>query len=264
MNEANGSSGRPSPWTQAVLVHWPRSVRFYRQRFAFLERLEGEGLLTAFRTSDGGDTVEARLGGGFAHEIEVWPGGLLVRMFTRRPDRELVERAASLACELVAPEGLLSLHIFIQYLRPIRDDYDKARAASAQMMLSDVGIPAEVTDWAMLLDARSQKAPWLTFQAEFGVVRKEEIGDRLARRAGRTGSPVREGPWDPKQFPDVAFFVDGSWKSSKRVEGAKLLERLWEARGLALEEGSDIVQHLEQRFGFDVDLNNGDEGVRPE
>lgn len=247
------------PWTQVIELNWPRTVRYYQERFNFLGILEEEGLLTSFRSGE--DVVAARLGDA-EHEAELRPGGITLLLFQPTADFERVRRAAAQAIGLIRPKSLSRIRVSLQYLQPLVLDYDKARQASVEALYGSVLPGRSLRDFAVLLDGAADLPGGGDgrFHAEFGILSRGEVPARLSRMAGRRGSVSGQRPhaWIEKEFPEASLFVDALWEALGRIDGQDALNRMDDIHTVALEEGAGVVRDL--FVGIDLEPQSDEHG----
>jgi hypothetical protein len=78
-----------------------------------------------------------------------------------------------------------------------------------------------LSDASVLLDGQMADSA-AEFQAEFGVVERDEVPQRVAREVGRLPGPAYE-PSDVARYvdiPDVGMFFDWRWELKQPVEAA--------------------------------------------
>lgn len=196
------------PWTNCLRLSWSPCLSYYERRLEILRSLEDAGDLHAFRIDE--DEIGARLGAAH-HELRVSSDGLLAALFgPEERDESVVTTAVTEALELLQPSRLRNFSVFLQHLVPLEErSYDEMRKMAAGLALGEAAQPLGAVDCAVLFDGVSPLGP---YQAEFGVVREEEIEARLLRSIGRA-NPLRATPTRPlpSRLPSVALYVESDW-----------------------------------------------------
>ncbi len=228
------------PWSELLTVSWLPELRFYEQKIALIKRLRSDLDTTVFRIDPDDVAVLIPPNG---DTVEVAFDSLRVRGFANLLEGTQARRVISTVLDLLHPELTGSVVTF-QHVVPFEGEYSEVRqtAATKAIGLSLKGLRS--TDFAVLFDAKVLGRD-LSMQAEFGVVSKLELPERLARVVGRMrnvgASPDRPPPLpigqDIEDWPDVALFVDSHWRAEHPPAGPTDLEAIYgfwmDARQLA-------------------------------
>lgn len=203
------------PWSQRIVLDWVTELRFYEQRIEVLRAVKDEGLLHAFVVTE--SDVRGRLGGDEC-EMILAPGLLDITLFTPKVDLARVWRAVEIAMRAVQPERPGGFRTLFQHLVPLELEFDAALARGRERLFR-LPLPVgdvDSTDWAMTVDLVEREDAAVAAQAEFGIVRRDEIPARLQRAIGRmrpfAGSPGGAANLDMAQFADVSLFADSTWR----------------------------------------------------
>ena len=246
----------PTPlkeWSLGVYVEWRPEPRFYDVRGAILERLEKEGLRRAYRVEE--DSVGALLTAEY-HELQMTDKSAVVRAATRDVDPEKAVKALSAALDEMKPSSITGLNVTLQHVVPLESDYDAVRkSAAAETFATGLAGELRATDFAVLVDGK-----WLAgrssepddYHAEFGIVRRAELSDRLARWVGRIGIGMGSDPfggrgWNIEEAPAVALFVDSVWWARPRVDESEIPDRATALVEDARQSAAEMVKGLIRR-----------------
>jgi hypothetical protein len=201
----------PVLWTQSLSIRWRPELRFYEQRVAILRSLEERGELRAFRVQE--NFVDARL---FESRVRLSVRQDGLDLYLDRPDADVARawEAVEIGLSIVKPDRPRFVRASFQHLAPLDMRFEDAVRRAYGGVLGRLGTESiEFGDWALLVDLSMKNGS--SGQIEFGIVRGDEVPDRLARIAGRIGprqQPVSRLP-EPSDFADVSLFTD------LRVEG---------------------------------------------
>lgn len=229
-------------WTQRFTARWRSELSYYERRLDIMRQLKDAGLLTTFRVSE--ERMSARLGDAshlvvFSHDM------LTVSALQPFADLDRLRSACGIVIDMIQPSALRRIELSGQWLAPLTDDYDVARARATRAVAN---LPDEVEprDTAVLLDIDIQD-PQSTVHAEFGVLQAREMPMRLARVIGRMPSPQQETPaslWTPESLPPVAAFCDATVRPDATAVEASLdaFVDLWD--GLVLATGKLVESIL--------------------
>jgi hypothetical protein len=217
-----------APWTQRLSVAWRPSLGFFEKRYEILRAIEDEKLLHQFLHRD--DRISVRLGDP-NHIVTFAPDRL--EMTVLRPDGDLgrVLNVGQLVLEALRPSRILSPAVQFQWLNPIAQDYEVAKAQLVERLFGQVP-HLTYGDTAALLDVATDE-PASRGQVEFGLVNASEMPGRLARSVGyMTHLAEPEAPaslWVGETLPEVAFFCDSAWWPIQPPDPAiDAVGKLWE------------------------------------
>ncbi len=206
-----------APWTQAVSIEWRPELRFYEERFALLRALENDGVLRAFRV--GQDRVDARVGAA-QHQVSIRQDGVSVSLSGAAADLDATWVLVRRAVVAIAPHRFGRVRVALQHLAGLDVSFERAVELGHEKVLALPVVPGlQHGDWALLMDGRGSDDESI-MQAEFGIVRSEEVPARLARTAGRMdASPmlVSQPPTDVS-VPAVSLFSDSLWLRDMATE----------------------------------------------
>ncbi len=235
------------PWSELLTVRWLPELQFYEQKTALIKRLRRD-LDTSFFRIDPDDV--AVLVPPHGDTVEVAFNSLRVRGFSQFLQEKQARRVLSTVLDLLHPELAGSVVTF-QHVVPIGGEYSEVRQAAAARA---IGLSLEglrSTDFAILFDAEVREHE-MSMQAEFGIVSKSELPERLARVIGRmrnvAESPGGPPPWltgqDDADWPDVALFVDSHWTAEQRPAGPTDLEAIYRFWMSARQLAESTVENL--------------------
>jgi hypothetical protein len=205
------------PLTVGMVLRWRPTVRFYAKRFQLLEELEAAGLVRAYRL--GGDDFGVQFNE-FGDELIVRPDSLSFRGLGIDEERTHAGlEAAALSLSHLSIDSAMHLWTH-QFLLPVSLDYADARGQAASKLMPGLKERLPIADFAVLVD-RSESIGAYTLQAEFGVVERREVPQRIVRLAGRMniGAGDSPPPWDVEldDLPSVALFADISLNGKELV-----------------------------------------------
>ena len=143
------------------------------------------------------------------------------------------------------------VRVDLQHLLPWADQQDpKAAQRRCSQFVSGM---IESTDFAILLDGEDEK---FQFQAEYGIVSREEIPDRISRRRGRSTGPRIRAALEEAEFAPVSTFVDSVWKIRRAVDIHQA--DCWKLIGDVDEHAAALVSRLQTRLTSGVEGATGD------
>lgn len=183
-------------------------LRFYEARVPILRKLEKDGLLEGFRMSD--DSADGQL----THWrwISIWPSGITLNVLDEMDDTTRSWALMESICEALGPLYFSHARASYQHVVSVPLSFGEAVARGENRLhrhlnTSDVVIG----DWALLADIDVAGPPASKGQIEFGIVKRNELQNRLARQAGVRGPGLphmgtREWPLD--RFKDVSLYAD--------------------------------------------------------
>ena len=214
-------------WTQVAFISWRPELRFFERRHEVLRALDDQGMLRAFQWAS--DSLSARLG---PFELfEVRPSGAAITLGSPRVSHQASRDALEIALEMLKPRQVVFSRALVQTVLPIASDAGVTAVKTAQSLLPALSGDVDAQDWAMIFDGSSTVLG--LFQVEFGVIRADELIDRVTRQAGRVQ------PWQPMQdvvdrtgIPDAAMFFAWTWRTPHQVEEDNPVESicgLWSA-----------------------------------
>lgn len=234
---------RSGPRSTVVDLRWRPCLAFYEHAVEILRHLEDDRLLRQFRVDE--HKVEARLADGTHLRIGVVgmaytaPLGALPADESARITGHVVHALKPADVELV---------IFLAHLERLDWNltYEEACKQATTAWLPNLSADIGVFDSAPLVDGTSGRHS-LRYQAEFGIVDKDQAPYRLSRMLGNR----IEGPLLPpreqeaRDLPPLAVFVDSSWFPQDAPEAAEDLTT-WVPRvlGEAMEEAQDLTSSL--------------------
>lgn len=193
------------PWSSGIHLTWERALRYYEHRLDPLRALENSGRLLRFEVTTEGvmaelpGQIEFRLN---ADHFNVFGG--------YEASGAAVSEIVALLVSTVQPRIMTSLHVALQQVIPVEGDYDEVRSRAADRMFGG-WFRDSLTDWAMLVDGKMPGGSG-NYQAEFGIVSREEVLGRFRRTVGRMAHSAETGRTHlPKVLPAVALFMDTVW-----------------------------------------------------
>ncbi len=207
-----------APVTCELRLRWRPTVRQYGARTVVLEALEADHHLRAFRQEQEGMSAELT----DDVEVRLTPAGLRLSSLAGPFRPALFESVVGLMLQHVKPERVRVDALF-QHLVPLESDYDAARTDAGAALLPVVAASYRVADFAILVDGHDGSD---FFQAEFGVVSRSEIPERLAGRQSRV---QKESPsaartrrkWNLDEFADVSLFVESRWHTHDKPPSSR-------------------------------------------
>ncbi len=251
-------SGRVA--TSAVSLRWRPTLAVYERRIALLRSLETGKRLRAFQIET--ETARARVDA--SAEISIHPDRLTVADADGPPKRDLLRFLFEQVFELVRPD-ITQVTARFQHLVPVTHEYDEARAQAVTGLFGASANPLRVTDFAVLIDGKGSSAASLVYQAEFGVITRQEAPLRLSQAMTRVSGDGGHG-FDPEQwddlekFPAVALYVDSSWHEHSKPPRQGV--PTWAVRRpeLYAEEADALVQKIADRLQLDAPAGTGKRG----
>jgi hypothetical protein len=224
-----------------VGVHWSPELTFYERKIELLRYLEARGLLTAFRVSEG--EISARLDSAL---VRVTPEHCDVLIVGPGADLTDARQALEYVVGVVGPSDVHMFFGEFQFVEPLTLDYDLARQVALEALMPRPAIARTVrfTDFSLLVDGNDSGSP-SEFQAELGVIERDEAMNRLQRTVSRMGPPDEHRSrhlatvFRKEDFPSVAFFSD--WRVNAPADSAENVVEWWDS---AVEMCSGTLQTL--------------------
>jgi hypothetical protein len=197
------------------VLQWEPELRFYEHRIAILRALQDRDELHAFYVSD--EAVRGRLTND-DRELVVARDRLDISFRSPEAEAENGWDAVRLALSLIRPARPIGCQVYLQHVIPLNLDFDAAVDAGYRRLFSVPPVEGvQFGDWAFLSDLVSADGTESHAGIEFGIVRREEVPDRLERRVGRAGRVGGGGGYAPNvdlaTFADVSLFADSWWSS---------------------------------------------------
>lgn len=203
-------------WAQSISLWWRPELRFYEERIDILRSLEERGYLRAFRVQE--NFIDARLFDS-RDRLSVRQDGLELHLDRPDADVDRAWEAVEIGLSAVEPRQPRTVVATFQHLTGLDMGFEEAVARAYGSVFGTLGTDSiKLGDWAVLVDVSMNGGA--SGQIEFGIVRADEVPDRLSRAAGRIGSRQAE-PRDvpgPEAFEDVSMFAD-FWLSDSLVPG---------------------------------------------
>lgn len=198
--------------SRSLLLSWDRPrYELLDQRGALLALLDEADGVEGFLPSQAG--IDVRMRGGIALNMSTL--GAWAYELTSEQDPSPTASALELLLRVGERLGArqCGVRLAFQHLMPWPGWQDEAVAArvAAENFLGE----PDWQDFALLVDGRGPES-WL-YQAEFGVLGRSAVPERLSRRIGRVGrnagapQPDLEEEILAAHYPAVATFVDSSW-----------------------------------------------------
>jgi hypothetical protein len=206
----------PIPWTQSLHLTWRPELRFYERQVALLKRFEEQGILRAFRVEEG--SIDAQLFQS-RDRLTIKKDGADLQLFSQEADPGPALESLRIALEEVEPVYPRMISASFQYIIKLDLSFDQAVERGRERVLSPLPGTLQHQDWAILSDVALPELD-ASGTVEFGIIRRHEAPNRLARIAGRAGAQQRQAlpRWEDEEFPEVAVFCDGALHGS--LEGA--------------------------------------------
>lgn len=228
-------------WTQTVQFRWRPELAFYERRSAVLRQMEERDLLEAFQWAVGDVTVRT----GRFEALAVGVNGATCTLQSPDSPMEPVRDALSLFMAELRPEGVVLTTAHFRYLLPLDLDPAEAQRLSGVAMASEFLPEASPTDWALLLDGRSDRVG-ADFQVEYGVVGREEVAHRLVGAGRASDLPSMLEP-DVRAVPDCALFLTWHWTAATSVGGGEsgTYEAIWDR---LITESSFLSDKVQKRL----------------
>jgi hypothetical protein len=195
-----------APWSIGGHIGWRPQISFFDRRTAILSELDKAGLQRAFRFGD--DSIGVLLPAEF-HEVVVAAEHAQFHVSTRSIDQDQLQRALEIVIRVVQP-AVRGMIVHLQHLVPMSGHYEKLCREAAKTFLGAHVDDLRLHDFALLVDGRFDGG---AYQAEFGIVKEDEILPRLSRAVGRMSGPTTFGEegWKGVPLPELALFVDSTW-----------------------------------------------------
>lgn len=240
-------------WVQAVQLTWRPVLRFFEERTHLLRELEDVGLLRAFAWEEA-DVLGARVD---QYEfLELRSNGATLEVTSPRADCESGQMALELVLRRLEPKDVTLSGLTLRYLIPVDMDAGEVQRNSAVTLFPELVPESAGLDFAVLLDGESVRLK-TPFQVEFGLLRPEEMVDRLSARIGRhsggTDAPAAASVVDLDGLPACGAFFGWSWRFGERLEGDLVEDgvlRLWTG---ARDECEAFIRRIGERLGLAAD-----------
>ncbi len=232
--------------TSTVSLHWRSTPAVYDARVALLRSLEAGKRLRAFRLET--ETARARVD--TSVEIFLHPDQLVVADAAGPPRRDTLGFLFEQVTELVQPD-VTQVTARFQHLVPVPSDYNESRVQAVTALFGR-NHQLRVTDFAVLVDGQGSK-PSLIYQAEFGIIRREDAPLRLSQAMARVSGDGQHG-FDPDQWADleelpaVALYVDSSWHEHRGAPEQDVLTWALKRPDLYAREANALVRQLADRL----------------
>lgn len=237
-----------STWLSSVTVAWTPILTYARRRQALLDWMESNTDLLAFRDDD--DVVGFAFG---APDQRLTVSRNYMVLSSGASGQDMV---ASLdgptrgVLEVLEPSGM-HLHVIAQMASAALDDadYDAATRRFANAVTWNVAsaLPWRADDASVLVDLHSDR---FQAQVEFGVVRRDELHQRIAHPGlGRVANGGLEAP--DRGFvteamaaaPELSLFLE-SRTEPIGASPVKTLDEVWEYHQTACDEVLSLTQGL--------------------
>ncbi|MGW2397521.1 hypothetical protein ACWCYY_13310 [Kitasatospora sp. NPDC001664] len=242
-----------APRTATLMVRWRPTAQVYEGRSRLLVALEKQGKLRAFKTED--DITRAII----QDEIEI----LLSPRHLAISDASGLEDPTSASFILESLSSVIDVrpNFFgsrFQHLIPLGDEsaYDEARKSFCLAVFGDLADRFGISDTSTLIDGSTDSGRNI-FQAEFGIVNRDEAAERLALEVGRLRT-VEEPDfshidWGERGLPGVALYVSSNWhrhgERPDSIDAASLVEAAQQYR----EEAGNFARALFDKTRVEVE-----------
>lgn len=199
------------PWSTRTSVNWRRTLRFYERRYEILREIEDTIGISAYRREE--DLVGARLPGD-GGVIELTPSSLMFQ--TRRADADAEQLMTAVAMTLKAMEypRPTEVETSMQHLEPLDDDFPTAITRAVQAVLGGWSTVTGLADFGLLYDGVWKGR---TYQAEFGILSKEQVSLRIQGWVSRI-APGNIAEDVPEPAP-ASLYVDSHWTEAIKDDG---------------------------------------------
>jgi len=195
------------PVTQSFRLRWRPNLRYYDHRISILRDLETSGLLEGFRVGE--ESVDAQLPDW--RWMSVTPSGLTVNILAELDDQsDLWSRVAAM-CDVLAPLHFSHARASYQHVLELPFAFEDAVARGQAHLFRDLSTPdIALDDFALLTDLKAPGPPPAEGAIEFGIVRSDEVPQRLGRLVGRGPGMLHMGQRErlPGEFKDVSLYAD--------------------------------------------------------
>ncbi len=233
--------------TSAVSLRWRPTLAVHEARIALLRSLETSKRLRAFQLEV--ETARARVD--TSAEIYIYPDRLTVADADGLPKRDLLSFLFEQVIELVRPD-ITRVTARFQHLVPVAHEYDEARAQAVSGLFGSAG-RIHVTDFAVLIDGKQASNPSVVYQAEFGIITREDAPLRLSQAMARVSGGGEHGfdpdHWDDlTRFPHVALYVDSYWHEDRKTPKQDVLAWALRRPELYAREADTLVRQLADRL----------------
>lgn len=244
----------PGPWTQSVTLKWAPELRFFETRYAILRHLEENGSMWSFRTAE--SFVEARLAD-LWHQLSVTADRASMHLLAPAADPEIGWDALEHALGQVRPKRPHSMACAFQYIVGVDYTFEEAiDRAYRSVLLTSLKTPGlTIGDWAIMADLKLDELPDVVGQTEFGIIRRNEIPDRLGRSVSRISyadpPTVDANVWDSEDAPDVGIFADTTFLlrlPTTKSETSGAFDDVREFAQICRERGTTLVEALKSQL----------------
>ncbi|MGC2192646.1 MAG: hypothetical protein WA751_09965 [Candidatus Dormiibacterota bacterium] len=206
-----------TPWIQVVGLEWRPELRFFEVRRPLLQELEARKLMTHFNWAV--DFVIVRIGDHAA--VRIAPNGATAWIASPKEGTDRVREVLRATFSALRPDHVALSPSRVRCLAPIALDAEAAQRQTALGVVGRIWPEAHATDWALLVDATSDRLQ-AKFQVEYGVVRPEEVRQRYTGLGVRIGPLQMPVPPDLSGLPASSVFLDWYWPETVAVKGDSL------------------------------------------
>lgn len=186
-------------------------VSFIAEKASILQAIEDADLLRRYIVEE--ERVGVKLKD-TSHQLVFGPEFIELAALGPDPDFDLLDAAAKLVWDGMSPTEVRRLDANFRLLAQASSDYDEARTAIGDRMVTMPNGLRNV-DFAVAFDVASRN-PKADIHVEWGVVNAAEAARRLAQAqpALREGLEIPPSVFPIKSLPDVAFYDHQLWRVS--------------------------------------------------
>jgi len=210
--------------TAEISLSWKPNFSYYQKRSEILDEFSDKGMVDAFQWEEA--SVHARCGE--YEEISIWAHGATLKFGSPSVSPERADEWLRPVLNVLQPESLVLRNFAFRLLVPIAETAEKAQQIFAARLFTGLNDDSSAFDAAALVDGRFG-AENVVYQTEFGVLRQDEMPNRLTGQAISFIQPMsddRKRGVDLTSLPTSAWFMRWNWDRKLLVsdqDGAKVI-----------------------------------------